>query len=490
MKSREHMLTMLSVKGVLFVVFFCLVFQWSCTVKRPLVKAGSEVRADVVPVPAAQLNKRDVDFQSEFSKVFKHNVDDLVYPELIRRFYERENYQPVLISRFLSDHSIEGFLGYLSQAGRHGLNPELFGLTAIQKQYDQYLGQGAVSGKEGYRNSMELELSVASALIKYSSVLQYGLADPAKICPHYSTLTLRPDSAAISHILQVQSLRKYLDSIQPKNRQYLALQRALNAEARTAMKSKEEVCMALVVNLERLRWKNQPSGQTLVRVNIAAFNLDVLNQGKSILQMKVCVGEKGEKETPQLNSMIYSVQVNPVWNIPQSIARNETTKNAAEDRYYLANNNINVYKKGKLIGDPESIDWSMADPDEYSFKQQPGEQNALGRIKFLFKNESSVYLHDTPLQSPFKKEMRAISHGCVRVEKPLELVLALFGQNDKYEQIKRAMSSGYPKAKFIGLPKPVPIWITYFTAWADQSGLIHLYKDVYQLDPLVYRTLL
>ena len=86
--------------------------------------------------------------------------------------------------------------------------------------------------------------------------------------------------------------------------------------------------------------------------------------------------------------------------------------------------------------------------------------------------------------------MRAISHGCVRVEKPLELVLALFGQNDKYEQIKRAMSSGYPKAKFIGLPKPVPIWITYFTAWADQNGLIHLYKDVYQLDPLVYRTLL
>lgn len=481
---------MLSGRGVLFLVVICLVFHLSCTVKRPLVKARPGVATDVMSVPGEEPKKPDIDLQFEFSKVFRRNVNDLVYPGLIRRFYEKENYQPVLISRFLSDHSIEDFLGYLSQAAKHGLNPEWFGLTAVQKQYDQYLEQGSVAGKEGYRNTMELELSIASALIKYSSVLQYGLTDPAKICPHYSTLTLRPDSTVISHILEVQSLKKYLDSIQPKNRQYLALQRALNAEARTPVKSKEEVCMALIVNLERLRWKNQPAGQTLVRVNIAGFNLDVLNQGKSIVQMKVCVGEKGEKETPQLNSTIYSVQVNPVWNIPQSIARNETTKNAAEDRYYLANNNINVYKRGKLISDPESIDWSRADPDEYSFKQQPGEQNALGRIKFLFKNESSVYLHDTPVQSPFKKEMRAISHGCVRVEKPLELVLALFGQNDKYEQIKRAMSSGYPKAKFIGLPKPVPIWITYFTAWADQNGLIHLYNDVYQLDPLVYRALL
>lgn len=467
-------------------MLICIIFHLSCSVKRPVVQTSTSNNIRVFET----IKKPEVDFQSEFNKIFKHNPNISGYPGPILHFYEKAGYQPVLVSRFGADRSLPFLLDYLSMAGHHGLNPELFSLTRIRDQWEELTERTPGSVKENYRRQMELELSVANALIRYSKALQYGLTNPAGICPLYSTATLQPDSADIARILEVRDLKKYLDSIQPRNKQYLALQRALKAEGQAYLKSKEEVCVALEVNLERLRWKNQPPGQTLLRVNIASYTLDVLEKGKSILQMKVCVGGKGDWETPQLSSMIYSVQVNPVWNIPQSIARNETTKNAAEDPYYLSNHNISVYQKGKLVNDPGSIDWNMANADEYSFKQQPGEQNALGRIKFLFKNENNVYLHDTPLQAPFKKEMRAISHGCIRVEKPLDLVLALFGLNEKSEQIKRAMQSGYPKARFIGLPKPVPVWITYFTAWADRSGMIHLYPDIYGLDPVLYRTLL
>jgi len=286
----------------------------------------------------------------------------------------------------------------------------------------------------------------------------------------------------------VKDLKRYLDSIQPKGKAYLAMQRALKDEVQGPKKTKEETERILKVNLERLRWKNRPAENKFVKVNIAAFSLDVMEKGRSVLQMKVCVGEKG-KETPQLSSKIYSVQVNPVWNIPESIARNEISKYAARDKYYLANNNIHVFKQGKLVGDPESIDWSAESIGSYSFKQQPGYGNSLGKIKFLFKNESSVYLHDTPVKSAFNQSMRAISHGCVRVEKPLLLALALFDKGKKYEQVKSAMQRGYPRAKYIGLPTAIPVFITYYTTDVDDKGKLVFFDDVYELDKMVYARL-
>jgi murein L,D-transpeptidase YcbB/YkuD len=185
--------------------------------------------------------------------------------------------------------------------------------------------------------------------------------------------------------------------------------------------------------------------------------------------------------------MIHSVQVNPVWNIPESIATNEITKYAAKDRYYLANNNIDVYKDGQLVQDPELIDWSAGTPGKtYAFKQRPGDDNSLGKIKFLFNNESSVYLHDTPAQAAFKLENRAVSHGCVRVEKPLELARALFGEGNKFEQIKKDMQSENPEARDIALPNKIPVYLTYFTAWADDNDQIQFRKDVYGLDVVLY----
>jgi murein L,D-transpeptidase YcbB/YkuD len=473
MKRQIHILLLLP--GILF----CL----SCKVKRVAVHPTTASTAILV----APIKQNAADFEPVFKKILKDKLPDFNYPNVIQAFYQSKNFQPVLVPQFLLKDQLQTLVSYLEAADQHGLNPKLFAVGNIKKMRERlYIKKGLTL--DVYQDMVELELLVANVLLKYCSTMEFGLTDPVKIDSNYFTVTSHPDSVFIMHVLEVKDLKRYLDSIQPRDRQYIALQAALKNEIQSSEKNTTDTQRILKVNLERLRWKNRPLEQKFVMVNIADFSLDVMDKGKSILRMKVCVGEK-DKQTPQLGSKIYSVQVNPVWNIPESIARNEISKYASRDRYYLANNNIDVFKNGKLVQDSESIDWSTAELGGYAFKQQPGQQNSLGKIKFLFKNESSVYLHDTPVKSAFNQKMRAISHGCVRVEKPLQLALALFDKGKKYDQIKQAMQSGYPRAKYIGLPAPVPVFITYYTARADDKGKVWFNEDVYGLDEMVYESM-
>lgn len=474
------------------ITIICACLVLSCGIKRPTATLSIQYlqenpsREDKPP----EIKLRDDDFEEEFKKVFKKMSGDLPYPQLIYKFYEGKKFQPVLTPRFLPGNQLQVLLEYLNKSDGHGLDTALFSPGTIKTRMNKLNERDAGATPENFRNIAALELAVAGSLIRYSNALQFGVTDPFRIYKSYTTPTLAPDSSSVIRIFEIQDLKGYLAGIQPADITYQAMQKMLITFQSLSDDTQLDTVRALIVNLERLRWKNKPAEPKYVSVNIANFTLDVVDKEESVLHMKVCVGEPGDRETPQLGSMIHSVQVNPVWNIPQSIARNEIAKRAAEDRYYLANSNINVYRKGKLISNPESIDWSSADLEEYTFQQQPGGENALGRIKFLFNNKSSVYLHDTPAQSAFKMEMRAISHGCVRVEKPLEFAFALFGKGPQYTLIKKAMQRGYPRARYVALPLPIPIRLYYFTAWADiNNKKIRFCKDVYGLDEVVYNAI-
>ncbi|RYE31674.1 MAG: L,D-transpeptidase [Sphingobacteriaceae bacterium] len=402
------------------------------------------------------------------------------------------------------------FQPFYQRAAEHGLDPKMFQTAQIEELLHKIADKNSIRTKEdAYKIMAELEIVTANSLINYSNALQFGVISPKKIYARYYTATKRPDSLGMTSVLQVKNLKSFLDSIQPKNPQYLALQKALMMGEKAPGMTKTETERVLKVNLERLRWKNKPTETRYVLVNIANFGLNVIDHDSSVLSMKVCVGEGRNKtytdkleeyseddkvrdvpfsrETPQLNSEINSVQVNPVWNIPQSIASNEIIKDAAADPYYLSNKNIDVYQRGKLVENPETIDWSAVSKDNlpYTFKQQSGEGNALGKIKFLFPNKSSVYLHDTPAQAAFKLSMRAVSHGCVRVERPLELAHTLFGDGKQYEQIEEDMQQTEPKARNLSLPKKVPVYITYVTCWTENGKLVYR-PDVYGLDIVLY----
>ncbi len=419
---------------------------------------------------------------AKFMRAFHKLSSDMPYRQQLLELYERNGYQTIFLNRFLENGQIQIFTTYLDHIDRHGLDINLFPSEKIKKLLEKKEGINSIAES----NANDLELLIANSLIKYSALLQFGATLPSTIYEDYTTPTLSPDSNFIIEISNIANLKKYLDSIQPKDKNYVALQKNLALIETDQSAQKEDNKRKLVVNLERLRWKNKPTLQKFVAVNIANFTLDVMDKGKSILSMKVCVGEPGEWATPQLGSMIYTVQVNPVWNIPQSIIKQETISLISENRYYLAKNNINVYQNGKLVQEPELINWLTADPDKYQFQQQPGNKNALGKIKFLFANESNVYLHDTPDKAIFKKDVRAISHGCVRVEKPLELAYTLFGKSEKFQQIKNAMQKGTPPAKYIALSPPIPVRLLYYTALSDGASGVKFYDDVYGLDQALY----
>jgi len=432
-------------------------------------------------------------------------------PAFTSALYAAQNYEPVLVMKFLADSGLFEAAEKVSQAQVHGLDPEIFKVKQLQELLGKIYDKKSIANVDEACNLLaDLELASSATLTDYANALQFGIISPRKIYAQYYTATKRPDSVSFAKVYQTSSIQKFIDSIQPKDKAYQIMQQALAQKLTAPGLSVEETQRILAVNLERMRWQNKPKAEKYVWVNIPDFTLQVMNQGKASLSMKVCVGEGRNKnqapslieydendlkkdrpfnrETPQLTSEIHSVQVNPVWNIPESIAKNEISKYAAKDRYYLENNNIDVFHKGKKVDDPETIDWTQADVGTtYTFKQRPGDDNALGKIKFLFNNQSSVYLHDTPAKAAFSLPVRAVSHGCVRVEDPLGLANALFGNGGKFEKIKTEMSSTDPKAENIALDQKIPVVLTYQTCWEDPAGgQLKFAKDVYGLDAVLF----
>jgi murein L,D-transpeptidase YcbB/YkuD len=449
-------------------------------------------------------------FATVFQQVLADEKSQLTNPLLITTFYEQNDYDPI----FVMDHIILKDLdaSYFERAGEHGLNPKIFQAAEIAALIKKINTKKSIKTlDEAYHDLAKLELMTANSLINYSNAMQYGVVNPKKIYNRYYVETKRPDTAGINEIFRVAKFKIYLDSIQPKDVNYTTLQKALKEGIQGPGMTQEETKRVIAVNLERLRWKNKPDADKYVMVNIADYMLNVVEKGKSVLSMKVCVGQGRNmdnkstlvnfvdtdrvdrpftRETPQLNSMIHSVDVNPIWNIPKSIANKEIMVEAAKDRYYLDNKGINVYKNGNLISDPEDIDWASAPKDgTYEFKQRPSDDNALGKIKFMFKNQSSVYLHDTPAQIPFTKPMRAVSHGCVRLDDPKGLALNLFGAGKKYDLINKNMSEDNPAPTTINLSPKIPVYLTYITCWADDAGTMQVRKDVYGLDIVLYASM-
>lgn len=443
-----------------------------------------------------------------FKDMLQKQKAQLSQPQIITAFYEENNYDPV----FVMDHTFNGDVdltaNYFEKAGQHGLDPGMFRAEQIKKLVAKFKDKKAIKNlDEAYHDIAQLEILTANSLLTYSNALQFGMVSPRKIYQRYYVATKRPDSTSMLATLKSNNLKALLDSIQPKNPQYLALQKALMTGGTAQGMTKEETQRYLVVNMERLRWRNKPYEEKYVIVNIPDYRLDVMENGQSALNMKVIVGEGRNtdntislaeynesykidrpftRETPQLNSQIYAAQVNPVWNIPESIASKEIMVEAGKDPYYLENKGIDVYKNGKIVDDPETIDWGSAKPGQYEFKQRPGDQNSLGKIKFLFKNNSSVYLHDTPARSAFNQSMRALSHGCVRVGDPLALAKNLFGDTPAYDTIAKDMDEPKPSPTTLDLSKKVPVYITYVTCWVDANGTLQYRPDVYGLDAVLY----
>lgn len=250
----------------------------------------------------------------------------------------------------------------------------------------------------------------------------------------------------------------------------------------------------IIVNLERWRWLPEDLGDFYVLVNIAGFRLDVIENGRSVLDMRVVVGQP-YRRTPVFSGRIAYLVLNPSWEVPPSIAGRDKLPLIRTNPGYLADQGYDLLQgwgEQERRVDPSTVDWSSVTARNfpYRLRQRPGMYNALGRVKFMFPNKFSVYLHDTPSRELFAQDARAFSSGCIRLAAPMDLAELLLSDQSSWSRgaIDAAVASGSEQT--VRLSRQVPVHLLYWTAWIDRDdGQLQFRDDIYGRDDPVLREL-
>lgn len=239
-------------------------------------------------------------------------------------------------------------------------------------------------------------------------------------------------------------------------------------------------------NMERWRWLPRDLGERYLEVNMAGYKLHLIERGRTALEMRVIIG-KPYQATPAFTDRVRYLEINPYWNIPPRIAREDLLPKQQADAGYFRKKRIRVlsgWGNDAVELDDGLIDWSSLNENFFPFKlqQPPGEDNSLGRIKFMFPNRFKIYLHDTPHRDLFNRKVRTFSSGCIRLERPVTLAEHLLKGTNAWtkEQLRAAIRTGTNQQ--VILPSPVPIYLLYWTAWVEEDGSVHFRNDIYERD--------
>ncbi|RKE84446.1 murein L,D-transpeptidase [Rhizobium sp. AG855] len=238
--------------------------------------------------------------------------------------------------------------------------------------------------------------------------------------------------------------------------------------------SNQEKIAKLQVAMEAVRWLPSDLGQRYVFINQPAFQVYYVNDGKEQLSMRVVVGSKSN-QTYFFQDQIETVEFNPYWGVPKSIIVNEMLPKLRADPSYLDRLGYEVSYGGRKVASSQ-VDWNTT--HSVDVRQPPGGDNALGELKILFPNDHAIYMHDTPSKSFFNRDIRALSHGCVRLAQPRVMAAAVMGTT--VEEIGKQIASGQNRA--VQVPQKIPVYVSYFTAWPNKDGVIEYFDDVYARD--------
>lgn len=246
-------------------------------------------------------------------------------------------------------------------------------------------------------------------------------------------------------------------------------------------------------NLERWRWIAPDLGESFVLVNVADFRLGVVEDGREVVSMAAVVGT-AYRRTPDFSGRMSYLEINPTWTVPPKLIREDILPKVRKDPDYLKRKGFRVFSDwsaGASEIDPGSVDWAGLDGASapFKFRQDPGPQNSLGRIKFMFPNKFDVYLHDTPERWLFGRAQRDHSSGCIRVERPVDLAEYVLRGDPAWtrETILEAIESG--ETRVVHLRRPLNVHLLYWTAWLDGDGRIQFRNDIYLRDAALSRAL-
>jgi murein L,D-transpeptidase YcbB/YkuD len=380
--------------------------------------------------------------QSEINEL-KARLEHGKAGDIVRVIYQDREFRPLWIARGKTTERLQQFF-QLADDPSYGVHTNVDHLRTPPSDLIQY------------------DIDVTTALVRHATALARKDADLKD---------------ALEEAIDSNSISQLGDRLAPRYVEYDRLRSALRTASADVVKT---------IELNMDRWRKLPDdlGERHIRVNIPSFELEV-HDGKQIpIRMRVVVGSN-ENRTPLFSSAMKYVVFSPYWNIPESIMTKETLPRILKDPNYATRENLEVVRvSGKHVEviDPQDIDWENVGESDIQLRQKPGDGNSLGLVKFIFPNRYNVYLHDTPADNLFAKLTRDFSHGCIRVEKPQELAEYVLRDQPEWtpERIQGAMHAG--AEKHVVLKEPIPVHILYFTAWVDETGMLHLEKDIYGYD--------
>lgn len=373
--------------------------------------------------------------------------------ELLRRFYGRHGFAPVWTTREAEASSL---LNAVLRARDHGLAPELFHADLLRSPAKLPM--------------LDRELLLSDAFLTYADALARG-AMPVERRRDDETLTPGSIDVAVTLDTAIGSADPAagIEALAPTTPTYRLLRQALR-DSRTAIPAGSRISPArsrdIEVNLERERWLPRRMPADRVWVNVADGRLVMYRDDQPVFSTRIIVGQSDRRnQSPELQTSIDGLWFNPPWNIPKDIATDEILPKARQDPTYLARHNMVVLPDGGL--------------------QQLGPNSALGQLMFHMNNRFDIYLHDTPSKNLFSRDDRRISHGCIRVEDPRKLAALLMRK--PVETIDDAIATG--DTTWNALPKPVPVFVVYETAFADGDEKVQFRADIYGRDPEIWRYL-
>jgi murein L,D-transpeptidase YcbB/YkuD len=337
------------------------------------------------------------------------------------------------------------------------------------------------------------EIKLDVAVLKYARFARGGRMTPSRVSDIIDQkASLRSPKTVLTDIADAAAPDAYLRSLQPKQEQFERLQQALvklraSSKARGRKPPSDPVVQRIVINMERWRWMPPELGSYYVWDNIPAFTARVMKNGKSIYVEKTVVGQV-KYATPVFSAQMRSIAFNPEWIVPETIKLEDLQPSlrgggvfGEPDTSILREHQLSVSYQGKPV-DASTVDWGRANILQYTFTQPPGPENVLGKLKFNFPNRHAIYMHDTIQPEFFDEEVRALSHGCIRVRQPDRLAALLLAEDKGWSaaQVQNLLGTG--NNSIVPLSRSVPVHLTYFTVVADEKGKLQTFDDIYGID--------
>ena len=391
-------------------------------------------------------------------------------------FYASRKNLPAWMDGDKASPAFATLLEALKHSEDHGLDPARYDTDGFQQAA---AAAAQTKGRYELATIPELDAHLTYGYLRYAADLLGWSGNPKAIYADWLVAPNKMDLADhLATAISSGHVRESLDELAPSHPQYKGLQTALQRERMNPTGHLDLIRM----NMERWRWMPRELGDRYILVNVPAYQMQVMEGTKPALAMRVIVGDP-KHPTPLFSDEMTTVVFSPNWNVPESIIRNEMLPRLARDPGYLDRQDIQVVGTSGEAVDAQAVDWG--DEGAVSglhFRQEPGPKNALGLVKFVFPNQFDVYLHDTPTDSLFNKQRRALSHGCIRLENPVGLAQYVMRDKPEWtaERINRAMNAGHEQG--VPLKDHLRVHIAYFTAWVNGDGSVTYTDDPYGLD--------